>query len=172
MDDTDYTNERWESIEGFPSYVISDHGRVKRAVTNGRWKKGQFIRSAINRKGYVMHSLCENAVRHNKRLARLVIEAFVGKRPFPNYECAHNDGDKRNNHFENLRWATHKDNINDKWLHGTMLLGNKCNGAKLTELQVIDMRQSLEPAHDLASRLGVSVHTVKLIRKRKSWVHI
>jgi hypothetical protein len=48
----------------------------------------------------------------------LVAEAFLGEQP-SGTEVAHNDGDKLNCHYSNLRYATPKENSMDKIAHGT-----------------------------------------------------
>jgi len=45
------------------------------------------------------------------KVARLVCEAFNGL-PSPNQQAMHEDEDSRNNHYENLRWGSNKENHN------------------------------------------------------------
>lgn len=49
----------------------------------------------------------------------LVILHFVGPRPTPKHEVNHIDMDKLNNHYTNLEWVTHRENIlkarENKW---------------------------------------------------------
>jgi hypothetical protein len=47
-----------------------------------------------------------------------VLEAFSGPRP-PGREGRHLDGDSFNNKRGNLIWGTHRENMQDKLLHGT-----------------------------------------------------
>jgi len=42
----------------------------------------------------------------------MVCEAFYGPKP-DGMEVAHRDCDPSNNHLDNLRWATHQDNMED-----------------------------------------------------------
>ena len=77
---------------------------------------------------------------------RLVLETFVGPCP-SRMECCHfPDRNHGNNRLENLRWDTHKNNMNDKEFHGTTgrgLMGLKgiANGrAKLTDMEVREIR--------------------------------
>lgn len=52
------------------------------------------------------------------KIHHLVLETFVGPRPDGMVGC-HNNGDKLNNHVDNLRWDTPGANNRDKRQHGT-----------------------------------------------------
>ncbi|MGH8035083.1 MAG: HNH endonuclease signature motif containing protein, partial [Lysobacterales bacterium] len=54
----------------------------------------------------------------NRKVHRLVLEAFVGPCPDGMVGC-HNDGDTRNNRLSNRRWDTPGSNNRDKQVHGT-----------------------------------------------------
>lgn len=71
----------------------------------------------------------------------LVLEAFVGPCP-PGMEACHfPDRNPANNRLDNLRWATHGDNCEDRSRHGTQPSGEKHPGAKLTAKEVSRMRR-------------------------------
>ena len=63
-----------------------------------------------------------------------------------------------------LRWATRKENLADRIVHGTA-------GIKLTPEQVYEIRdaQSEDPL-SLAKRYSVSRQTIQKIRQRKLWI--
>jgi transcriptional regulator with XRE-family HTH domain len=74
-----------------------------------------------------------------------------------------------------LRWATHKENCARRTAHGTQLIGEKHNLAKLTEGQVWDIRHAAPTrgtGRELARYYGVSPATISLIRNGKNWKHI
>lgn len=85
-------------VKGFPEYLIHRDGRVY------NFKKKIFIKSRID-KGYA------SVVLNDKDFAvhRLVATQFI---PNPeNKKCVnHKDGNKLNNHVDNLEWSTHSEN--------------------------------------------------------------
>ena len=120
--------EIWKDIVGYEGmYQVSSFGRVKsfkRTVTYGERyhtvcsrikkqtlkKKKEKYSGGYSEDGYMM----VNLYKHNKGamnyVHRLVADAFI-----PNPEVKetvnHIDGIKANNHFSNLEWATHLENV-------------------------------------------------------------
>lgn len=75
--------------------------------------KGKYIKGWINNKGYHVTGLINNYGKTDTLLIhRLVAMAFI---PNPNNKpCVdHIDGNKSNNHVDNLRWVTYKENNNN-----------------------------------------------------------
>jgi hypothetical protein len=68
------------------------------------------------------------------------LEAFVGPCP-SGQEAAHLDGDPANNRLDNLAWKTPVENMGDQEKHQTLNWGERHGGAKLTEADVIAIRQ-------------------------------
>jgi len=94
--------EVWKSIDSYDHYVVSSFGKVKNTKT-GRILKGR------NVCGYLQVVLCEDGVRKNCYVHRLVANAFLDNPD--DKECVdHRNNDKINNHLTNLRWATTKEN--------------------------------------------------------------
>ena len=114
--------EIWKDIEGYEGYYeVSNLGgansfdrTVKRRDGINIKIKGRAMKLIINNKGYCETSLCKLCISTNKRLHRLVAEAFI-----PNQEnkpCVnHKDGNKSNNNVDNLEWCTHKENMKHAW---------------------------------------------------------
>lgn len=117
-------HEVWKSVLGFKRYYeVSDRGRVKsvqRWVENGF--AGRIVRERIlklqpRKDGYLKCELSKHNKQYSKLVHHLVMEAFEGPRPITR-EIAHHDGNKANNYIENLRYAEHWENENDKRSHG------------------------------------------------------
>lgn len=106
---------------------------------------------------------------------RLVLEMFVGIRP-PGMEGRHIDGNKLNNRLNNLEWTTHKINELDKYEHGTIMYGSKNGYAKLTEVDVIEIRELWKTGEytqwELAYKFNVYQSCIWSIIHKKSWKHV
>lgn len=102
---------------------------------------------------------------------RLVLETFVGLRP-KGCEARHLNGDPADNRLRNLCWGTRAENYVDRVKHGRATLGERNPAAKLTAVQVAEIRSSAETQRALSVRLGLSQATVSNIRTRKTWRHV
>lgn len=102
----DVEGEIWSFIEG-THYEISTLGRVRRIG------KRNLTKGHLDKLGYVVVALPINNKRINFRVHRLVAQAFI-----PNTEnkeqVDHIDGNRTNNHVENLRWVTAEENSNNQ----------------------------------------------------------
>jgi hypothetical protein len=117
------------AIEGFPDYLITRTGKVMN-------RNGSILKPAPNHGGYLRVWLYARKRRKRKRVHVLVCEAFHGRRPTRKHEVLHRDNDRQNNHAENLRWGTCKENGHDKRIAGTVR-GDRNPNAKLTNEQVM-----------------------------------
>lgn len=96
--------EVWKQVKDFPQYEVSNEGRV-RTVSTGRIKK-----QPIHWKGYPMVTLRKPVqVCKTFRTHRLVAEAFIPN-PEKYPQVNHKDGDKTNNHVDNLEWCNNSMN--------------------------------------------------------------
>lgn len=107
--------EEWRDINGYEGiYQISSYGRVKsidRVLSNGKKRKSKFLYiHKIN--GYPTVSLCKDYKQRNYKIHRLVAQAFIpnieNKPCIDHINCIRDD-----NRVENLRWVTHKENMNN-----------------------------------------------------------
>lgn len=109
------TNERWMPIEGYNlEYYVSDHGRIKSTKPQKLKEFAIFeriIKTHITWKNYERVTLSYNNVKKKHYVARLVALAFLGKPPTKKHQINHKDGNKLNNHVDNLEWVTPKQNI-------------------------------------------------------------
>ena len=113
-----FDGEIWKDVKGFENYYqVSNFGRIKRLERVG--KSGKHLSERILslnqiKNDYFIVRLCveniDNILDKSFTVHRLVAKAFI---PNPNNlpEVNHIDGDKKNNHVENLEWVTRKDNM-------------------------------------------------------------
>ena len=161
---------QWRTVSANKNYEVSDTGLVRR-IAGG---SGKIKKPWKNNKGYLLVDLWQNNKRKAHTVHRLVAFAFLGNPPSEKHEVAHGDGDKLNNHFSNLRWATPKENCADRILHGTNhgARGEKHGKAKLTEDDVGKIRFLISQGHsntEIAEIFNVSQGNISLIKLGKRW---
>ena len=109
---------------------------------------------------------------------QLVCEAFHGMRPSGQHEVAHGDGNPANNSSSNVRWATRKENIADRYKHGTAIVGEAKVLAKLNDAAVRDIRATYHrlfnrgACKELAKKYGVSISVISSIGRGHAWGHV
>lgn len=158
--------EQWLDVVGFEGiYQVSDHGNV-RIIKSGKLKK--ITTDKITNRPFL--NIWKNNKQSVIRIHKLVLEAFVGKRP-KGMECCHNDGNPFNNHINNLRWDTPKNNHADKIRHGTTNRGERCGRAKLTLEQVNAIRKDNRLQRVIAEEYGVKQNTISRIKNGVIWQH-
>lgn len=101
---------------------------------------------------------------------RLVLSAFSGPGA-PGLEAAHGDGCRTNNVASNLRWATRKENLADRVIHGTDQSGERHPMAKITEAEVTEIRALRGTATMVAigERFGIGRSQVCRIQNGQRW---
>lgn len=108
--------EIWKDIDGYEGlYQVSTQGRVRsldRVGDRGWNYKGKILKPSINPNGYCVVGLFKNGTQKKNMVHRLVAEAFI---PNPNNKpyCDHISTIKTENRVENIRWVTHKENMNN-----------------------------------------------------------
>lgn len=115
--------EEWRSIERYPGYEASSHGRIRSFKKRGKGK-GWFISDepqrilhpSDNGQGYLCVNLSSNGMSNVLRVHRLIALVFLGPCPSGKEVC-HNDGNKQNNHIGNLRYDTRDMNGLDRSFH-------------------------------------------------------
>ena len=120
----DYINnlEQWCLISGFPNYMISSCGRVMNIRTFRVLKPGMNYTT-----GYLFVNLCKDGEVSNKRIHRLVAEAFILN--ITDLPCVdHKDRNSLNNHLSNLRWCSKRQNNQNrsKNKNGTSMYKGVC----------------------------------------------
>lgn len=92
----------WKAVPGYENYQVSNSGLV-------RGRSGKIL-SPSDSRGYQVLRLSKNAVKQGFSVHSLVLLAFVGPRPQGSV-IMHLDHDKKNNHLNNLRYGTQRENV-------------------------------------------------------------
>lgn len=138
-----FINETWRPVVGFEKfYLVSDLGRVMATFDShhGQYKSGRILKNNLQNTGYHTVTLCPPGAKPKiESVHRLILTAFEGP---PNGRITrHLDGCRANSVLTNLKWGTHKENSEDRKLHGNNYDGERHWKSKLTESAVRLMRQ-------------------------------
>ena len=175
--------EVWKEVTGNrETYLISSFGNIKTKNRNGRhyFIKSHPLKIHTKENGYQRVVLSLNGHSKYYYVHRLVAELFIPNSdnlPYVN----HKDGDKSNNHVDNLEWCTRSENEKHAWLIGLKskntigTKGEKHGMHKLTQEQV-DYIRSVHKRFDsefgsagLAKKFGVSSQTITNIVNYRNW---
>ena len=141
-------SEQWRSALGFEGYYeISDHGQVRsvaRTASNGSPVRTRMKKQVIDEHGRPRVYLHVDGKKHTRRVARLVLEAFVGPCP-QGMEACHWDDDATNNHLSNLRWDSRSANQIDRLRNGRNYNANKTHCPNGHPLEQPNLVRSLLP---------------------------
>lgn len=162
----------WAIIDQAPGYEVSPEGEVRCVVATVRKPVGAPVKSWLSAKGYPIVKLQTDDGAKNFLVHRLVATAFLGKAPTKDHEVAHNDGNRANPNVKNLRWATRKENISDRLIHGTQLRGERVWNSKLDAEKVANIRTAAHSCAYYAALYGVSPKYVSNVRAGTSWAYL
>jgi hypothetical protein len=136
------------NLQGFEGlYHIYEDGSIYSV------RKQRLLKQYLNRrdiKAYSYYYVCLTG--HNGQQLRIaahtvITHHFYGPKPSPHHEVNHKDLDKLNNHYTNLEWITHAENIiharNKKpWKSGHKT-GEKMSESTKRKMSEIKMKKTL-----------------------------
>ena len=105
-------------------YEIHADGRVF-SYKGWRGQTYKEITQSPDKYGYPCVRLVIRGKRKRLRVHYLVAIAFHGPKPSPLHQVCHIDGNKENNHYDNLKWGSALENAADRERHGRTSRGLK-----------------------------------------------
>lgn len=109
----------WRNVPGYENYLIeitTKEGRCLSLNFKGRGVQ-KFLSNKVKKSGRIYWTLTnengEYICRQAAKWIALTYPELVENEYFEGAEIDHKDGNKLNNHPSNLRWATHKENMNN-----------------------------------------------------------
>lgn len=161
-----------KQIPGFPGYMADRLGNVY-SLKNGRHglrRKRKRLLPILQNNGYVTVCLCRDKKIVRRLVHNVILETFVGPRPPGMYGC-HKTNNRLNNSLKNLCWQTPSQNQADRVKDGTDCRGSKSRNAKLTESDVIKIRElrGKMKLSKIGKLFGISEGTASAIQMRKRW---
>ena len=140
-------------------YVITNDGKIFNK------KRGNELKPQLNGKGYLR-------VYIGKKLYfvhRLVAEKYIPN-PENKPQVNHKDGNKLNNCVNNLEWVSNKENRKHALKNNLHLFGEKCSWSKLTEEDVIFIRNNKHLGiKNLMNIFNVSRSTISDVINFRTW---
>lgn len=119
----------------------------------------------------------------NKKMVNVLVHRLVAIKFIPNPfglpQVNHKDGNKDNNHKDNLEWVTQQENMTHAKENGLLnnLVGEHHGCSKLTEEKITLIKTLYVPrsrcfgTRGLGRRFGVDQSTISVIVNNKSWKH-
>jgi hypothetical protein len=157
--------EEWKPVEGYPSYAVSNYGRIMRTARGKSTRPGRILAPITDANGYLRIGLCEKGKSKHPRIHALVASAFLGPRP-DGHEINHIDHDRSNNRVENLEYVTHPRNMQHS------IMAGRFNRQKLMPDEVREIRQLISEGVmgiHIASRFGVAESQISRIKHGHRW---
>lgn len=170
-------SERWKPVVGFIGYEVSARGRVRSMIWRGRGNRQKpnatpkILKAWLGDDGYRRITLRRDGKSYARKVAWLVLEAFVGPRP-ARHDACHNDGERTNDARLNLRWDTRRANLADRGAHGTLNRGDRNGAATLKPSDVRSIRTRLaagDAMRAIAEAFNVHQSTISKIKRGERW---
>ena len=174
-----------KNVVGFEGlYEVQEDGKifsVEREVLSGKnyVNKRKYFRkekpSRIDRYGYLRVTLCKNGKLQTISVHRIVALAFLEGEQKKTVN--HKDGNKLNNHYSNLEWASTAENLQHAFRTGLKSapknkVGSENKFAKLTDEQVWEIRKSNLSNRKLAPIYGVHHSVIGDVKNRKRYFNV
>ena len=106
-------------------------------------------------------------------VSRIVCQEVNGPPPTPSHEAAHSCGKGHEGCVSphHLKWATHAENMDEKFSHGTVTRGENHGMSKLTSENVLEIisLKGKETQASIAKRFGVTRTAISRIHLGKQW---
>ena len=156
-------------------YIVDTEGKIYSTHNNGRGKYHQELHQRLNRDGYYEVTVGKNTHRTTKRVSRIVAETFI-ENPLNLDEVDHINNIRTDNRVENLRWVTHKENV-EKIPFETQSKAKRGSGNGRTtfvEENIIEIRKLYDegmPIYKIAQKYNSAWSTINNIVKGLTWKH-
>jgi hypothetical protein len=140
--------ENWTPINNYPNYAVSKDGQIKSI------RFDRILKPSFNDSGYGYVNLSNNGLHKSTAIHKIVIEHFKGSQPVENYVVDHKDGNKKNNHIDNLEWVSIKENT------------LRAYGNQDKKIKILELREQGYTLQQIANEVGMSLYTVQQTCKK------
>lgn len=168
--------EIWKRVPGWDDYEVNNKGDVK----SYRRRELHMLKHSSAPNGYLFVRLHRDNEYRHFRIHQLVMLVFVGERP-QGFVINHLDGDRTNNHVDNLEYCTQKQNVHHAIeilgrTGGKPHIGEESTNAKLTDSAVREIRRLLAETdfsqRAIGNKFGVHTSLISAIKRGIAWKHV
>lgn len=152
-------------------YTITDTGIVTNEST------GKTLTIQTDKDGYLFVELSHKSKHYNKKIHRLVAEAFIPN-PLNKPEIHHIDGNPENNSVDNLMWCTKKEHFElerERVGKFKRACGESHGSSKYSDELILsavrDICNGLSVA-DVSKKHGIHKSSLYTVMSRKGWTHL
>lgn len=166
----DYEKEIWKEYPLNKIYLVSNMGRVFRkgyTATNGNFYKERLLTNTLTKDKYLKVGIYIDGVKKDVRVHRVVAQTFLPNEDPKKIEVNHIDGNKLNNHVDNLEWTTSSENQQHAILNGLQPvknINNRYNKSELSKEKIDEISKSNKSATELSIEYGVDVGYIYAIK--------
>ena len=161
-------------IPNYEDYEIFEDG----TIISNKHQRSRMLKVRLSHDGYGRVALSKNGKRKDFFIHRLVIECFGSDKRKDTVN--HKDGNKLNNHIDNLEWATKEENMQHAYLNGLKkpMSGTIHSKSLLTEEEVMYIRDNYRPHSKefgmiaLSEKFNVSISTINRCIGRRSYKNV
>jgi len=183
-----YWNEEWKEVNFEKGalrkrYAVSNYGRVVSFCADDM-HDAKFVKGGTL-KGYKTLPLRPFGRSTTYYVHKLVAEAFLEKQSSDRIYVIHLDYNKNNNFVDNLCWANKKEMFDHQQGNPSVIKGRKkmklnpsCEGAKLTDTQVMLLKKRIsDPGRKtrlkiIARQFGISEIQLHRIKRGENWGYV
>lgn len=147
---SEYLEEIWRTIDGFPGYEVSSTGRVRNKET------GYIIKPLLSASGYLCVRIRRSPGDYDKpalSVHRIVAETFLDGYQ-PGLQVNHIDGNKLNNVVSNLEWCTRKENSQHAMRLG--LFKPEAPEPPKRKVRIVETGETFDSIRECAKAIGVA----------------
>lgn len=176
---TESKHKKFIYIDGKKTkYIVTDRGTVY-STDYMHTGKSKPLKTRLDKDGYVIVTIYLDGKRYDKKMHRLVAEAFIPN-PKNKPEVNHKNGIKTKNSKRNLEWVTTFENLYHAWDTGLSSFDNREgeNNAysKHTNQTIRKVCKALESnkltIKEISEKYGVSRATIEQILLGNQWTFI
>lgn len=148
--------EEWVIIQDYPSYAVSNYGKVMHIRTQ------KPVRPQRDDYGFLKVNLWHEKRNHRKSVHHLVAQAFL--QFYRNdRQIYHHDGNKRNNYVYNLRYSSNHQITNLRQRRETLVF--------LSYIQIVETGQVFKTIRECANKTGLDVSAIYKVLSGKRKTH-